>query len=135
MANSRAIAARQSTSSEAVTKAGSNKKRPAQPQFDQIYNPLHFKHNYGVVYFLRIYMTVVAGAAAGILGLTGIPGFVLYLISQAACTVPILLKSGANIKKYFTNWTQVLVEHVFSSTAILSYILCWMIFYNLCHVF
>jgi hypothetical protein len=30
---------------------------------------------------------------------------------------------------------KVFLEHVFSSTAILSYILFWMIFYNLCHVF
>jgi hypothetical protein len=31
--------------------------------------------------------------------------------------------------------SQVYLEHVFSSTAILSYILFWMIFYNVCHVF
>jgi hypothetical protein len=30
---------------------------------------------------------------------------------------------------------KVFLEHIFSSTAILSYILFWMIFYNICHVF
>lgn len=30
---------------------------------------------------------------------------------------------------------KVFLEHIFSSTAILSYILFWMIFYNVCHVF
>lgn len=30
---------------------------------------------------------------------------------------------------------KVFLDHIFSSTAILSYILFWMVFYNLCHVF
>lgn len=34
-----------------------------------------------------------------------------------------------------THRDKVFIEHVFSSTAILSYILFWMIFYNICHVF
>ncbi len=31
----------------------------------------------------RIYMTIVAGAAVGIWGITGLPGFYAYLASQA----------------------------------------------------
>eukprot|EP00878_Enallax_costatus_P002746 GHUV01002936.1.p1 GENE.GHUV01002936.1~~GHUV01002936.1.p1 ORF type:complete len:130 (+),score=26.87 GHUV01002936.1:622-1011(+) len=100
-----------------------------------IQNPQHFKNNLGVVYFLRIYVTIVAGSAVGILGVEGWTGLAVYILSQLLCTVPILAKCGGNYKKFFPSWDKVALEHVFSSTAILSYILFWMIFYNICHVF
>ncbi|WIA19146.1 hypothetical protein OEZ85_003794 [Tetradesmus obliquus] len=100
-----------------------------------ILSPQHFKNNLGVAYFLRIYMTIVAGSAVGILGVEGWGGFAVYLISQLLCTVPILVKCGGNYKQFFPSWDKVYLEHIFSSTAILSYILFWMIFYNVCHVF
>lgn len=100
-----------------------------------IQNPHHFNQNVGVVYFLRIYMTIVAGAAVGILGIEGWGGFTVYLLSQLLCTLPILAKCGGNYEKYLGTWDKVFLEHIFSSTAILSYILFWMIFYNVCHVF
>ena len=39
------------------------------------------------------------------------------------------------VPRCFHAWPQVLTEHVFGQTAVLSYLLCWMIFYNLAHVF
>eukprot|EP00775_Hariotina_reticulata_P004719 gene4719-4969_t len=99
------------------------------------HNPQHFKNNLGVVYFLRIYTTIIAGSAVGIWGMEGWGGFIVYLLSQLLCTVPIILKCGGSYKKFFPSWDKVALEHVFSSTAILSYILFWMIFYNICHVF
>ncbi|KAF8064484.1 Emc6 [Scenedesmus sp. PABB004] len=97
--------------------------------------PAAFKNNLGVVYYLRIYVTIVAGAAAGIAGLEGWGGFLVYLASQLAATAPLLAKCGGDYRKYFTSWDKVALEHVFSSTAILSYILLWMLFFNVCHVF
>eukprot|EP00879_Flechtneria_rotunda_P013546 GHRR01014144.1.p1 GENE.GHRR01014144.1~~GHRR01014144.1.p1 ORF type:complete len:132 (+),score=45.15 GHRR01014144.1:325-720(+) len=113
------------------------KPAPATAQLEQliIQNPQNFKNNAAVVYFLRIYMTIVAGAAAGILGVEGLGGFLVYLFSQLLCIAPILVKCAGNYRKFFPSWDKVVLEHVFSSTAILSYILFWMIFYNICHVF
>ncbi|KAI8472621.1 MAG: Rab5-interacting protein-domain-containing protein [Monoraphidium minutum] len=107
---------------------------PSDPQ-DILYNPTNWKNNVGVVYYLRTYMTVVAGMAAGILGVTNLAGFVVYFISQMLCVPLILAKCGGSIDKYFPSWNSVIIEHVFSSTALLSYVLCWMIGYNLCYVF
>jgi hypothetical protein len=39
------------------------------------------------------------------------------------------------VPRCFHAWSQVLTEHVFGQTAVLSYLLCWMVFYNLAHVF
>jgi MFS family permease len=39
------------------------------------------------------------------------------------------------VPRCFHAWSQVLTEHVFGQTAVLSYLLCWMVFYNLSHVF
>jgi hypothetical protein len=39
------------------------------------------------------------------------------------------------VPRCFHQWSQVLTEHVFGQTAVLSYLLCWMVGYNLAHVF
>lgn len=39
------------------------------------------------------------------------------------------------VPRCFQMWSQVLTEHVFGQTAVLSYLLFWMVFYNLAHVF
>lgn len=75
-----------------------------QQQQDVLYNTNNYKNNLSVVYFLRIYMTVVAGAAAGALGVTGWRGFALYLLSQAAVAPLVVLKAGGRTAKYFPGW-------------------------------
>jgi hypothetical protein len=109
-------------------------------------------------------MTIVAGAVVGILGITGWTGFLIYLVSQALCTAPIVALAAASeaeaqqrrrrrqgaatgppplsaaplafvVPRCFQTWSQVATEHVFGQTAVLSYLLCWMVFYNLAHVF
>jgi hypothetical protein len=42
-----------------------------------------------------------------------------------ACVVP----------RCFQAWPQVLTEHVFGQVALLSFLLCWMVWYNIAHVF
>ncbi len=57
-------------------------------------------------------------------------------LSPAKSVVLILLYSCATAAVLVCGHRdKVLLDHVFSSTAILSYILSWMVFYNLAHVF
>jgi hypothetical protein len=49
-------------------------------------------------------MTVVAGAVAGILGITGWRGVALYPLSQALAVPLILAKSGGAVSGYFPSW-------------------------------
>ncbi|GFH15876.1 uncharacterized protein HaLaN_12191, partial [Haematococcus lacustris] len=44
-------------------------------------------------------------------------------------------KGAASPVKYFHTWFTLLFFNVFSSTTLLTYILFWMVFYNLCHIF
>ena len=57
------------------------------------------------------------------------------LFVAVQCAVPVVLMAKGDIKKFFQGWSPVLTEHIFSQVTVLSYILFWMIFYNLCHVF
>ncbi|GMH41887.1 hypothetical protein BSKO_09797 [Bryopsis sp. KO-2023] len=94
-----------------------------------------YKHNLGVLSFCRILTSVIGGAASGVLGVTGWRGFLVYLVIHVLLAFPLLLKAGFDGKKYFNNWSTLLVSMVFTSQGILSFFLFWMIFYNVAHVF
>jgi hypothetical protein len=49
--------------------------------------------------------------------------------------VPLFLMAGGGVRRCFMGWTPLLWDHVASQITVLSYILFWMIAYNLCHVF
>ncbi|GBF93300.1 ER membrane complex subunit 6 [Raphidocelis subcapitata] len=115
---------------------GSGPPPPAEEQKQEVlYNPTNWKNNFQVVYYLRIYATVVAGVVAGVLGVTGWQGFAVYLVSQLLVVPLIVAKAEGNTAKFFPSWDKVVLEHVFSSTALMSYVLCWMLAFNLGHVY
>ena len=47
----------------------------------------------------------------------------------------LLMKAGFDVKKYYGSWSVPLTSMVFTSTGILSFLLFWIIFYNVAHVF
>lgn len=49
---------------------------------------------------------------AGILGLTGIPGFLLYLALMLLGGVGIWLKVGGEIRTYFDSWQKVFLDGI-----------------------
>lgn len=102
---------------------------------EEFYLPSHVKHNVGVLFTFRNFVAIVAGVAVGIVGVAGWLGLLYHIATQFLCIVPYIVTSGGNVRMYFPTWNLFLFGNVFSSTAILSYILFWMIFYNLCHIF
>lgn len=98
------------------------------------FSPLNYKNNMGALYFYRTLASVVVGSAVGILGVYGWFGFLYLLASQFLCIIPMWLQAQP-ARKYFRQTSTLLLENVFSSTTLLSYVFFWMLFYNLCHVF
>mmetsp|Transcript_24990 Transcript_24990/g.54337 ORF Transcript_24990/g.54337 Transcript_24990/m.54337 type:complete len:114 (-) Transcript_24990:877-1218(-) len=104
--------------------------KPAEPL-----NPLNLKNNMAVLAFFRTFVSIIAGIVVGILGVQGWWGFIPHFATQLLCSGAMLLKGGSPVKKYFHTWTNLLFHSVFSSTTLLSYMLFWMAFFNIAHVF
>ncbi|KAJ9518485.1 hypothetical protein V8C86DRAFT_2521607 [Haematococcus lacustris] len=98
-------------------------------------NPVNLRHNLGVLGFFRTFTAVIAGIVVGIIGVEGWIGFVPHFLAQLLCAPAMLGKGAASPVKYFHTWFTLLFFNVFSSTTLLTYILFWMVFYNLCHIF
>lgn len=102
---------------------------------DKREHPLYLKNNLATLYFLRTYVSIIVGAAVGLMGVAGLYGFIYHAASQLLCVLPLAFKCGLNAPAYFRSWSNFMFFNAFSSTTLLSYVLFWMIFYNLAHVF
>jgi hypothetical protein len=60
----------------------------------------------------RTFLSLVAGAVAGVLGLTGVSGFLFYLIVMAAQSGTLLLKAKLNARAYFLSLQAVVFDGV-----------------------
>ena len=47
----------------------------------------------------------------------------------------VVAKTGFRVRKYYGAWKVPLTSMVFTSSGILSFLLFWIIFYNVAHVF
>ncbi|KXZ51809.1 hypothetical protein GPECTOR_11g250 [Gonium pectorale] len=110
-------------------------KKQQKGKLDDLINPFALKNNYQALGFLRNFVAVISGIVIGICGVVGWHGFIYHFVSQLACVAAMVLKGCTKPANYFVSWNNLLFYGVFSSTTLLSYILFWMIFYNLCHVF
>ncbi|GAX72849.1 hypothetical protein CEUSTIGMA_g304.t1 [Chlamydomonas eustigma] len=111
----------------------SPKKRHKPPP--EMINTANFKHNFGVLGFFRTFVSVITGTVIGILGVQGWWGFIPHFVTQLLCVFAMFLKGATNPKLYFNTWFSFLFFNVFSSITLLSYMLFWMTFFNITHVF
>eukprot|EP00897_Mesotaenium_endlicherianum_P010508 jgi/Mesen1/9486/ME000063S08940 len=66
--------------------------------------------NCRVVYYCRTFLAIVAGVAAGILGLTGLSGFLFYVVIMAFSSIGLLVKAGFDVNSYFDSWTRIVLD-------------------------
>lgn len=69
----------------------------------------------------------------GIMGLTGIIGFLFYLVSVFGLWFLLLLKAGSNWKKYFINRQSLLTSGFLGGLC--TYVLFWTFLYGMVHVY
>lgn len=82
------------------------------------------QHNSATLQFIRVYLSLVAGCCAGVLGLTGWSGLGFYAASTLLHTLFVLqriyqssLKSSKSdaLKSYFADWQTLACQHVVQS--------------------
>ena len=77
------------------------------------------KHLYNVLYGLqmnlclfcsRTFLSIIGGVVAGILGFTGLKGFVFYLLLMALTSLGLIAKASFSTHTYFDSWNRVLLD-------------------------
>lgn len=71
--------------------------------------------------------------STGIMGLTGIIGFLFYLVSVFGLWFLLLLKTGSNWRKYFINRQSLLTNGFLGGLC--TYVLFWTFLYGMVHVY
>ncbi|CAL5393508.1 unnamed protein product [Camellia sinensis] len=61
---------------------------------------------------LRTFMSIMGGVIAGILGFTGLNGFIFYFLVMAITSVGLIAKAGFSIHSYFDSWNQIILDGI-----------------------
>lgn len=99
----------------------------------QFISEVAVRGNAAVLDYCRTSVSALSGATAGILGLTGLYGFVFYFMSAFLLSVLLILKAGRRWNKFFKSrrllFTGGLVGGLFT------YVLFWTFLYGMVHVY
>jgi len=101
----------------------------------KIFNDGAIRYNLGVIDYCRTSMSALSGAAAGILGLTALQGFIFYAISAFSLSLMLLLfKAGLKTwDQYFLSRSPVITGGLMNQ--LFTYVLCWTFLYGMVHVY
>ncbi|XP_057381368.1 ER membrane protein complex subunit 6-like [Daphnia carinata] len=115
--------------------ASKSKTRPVEKNNGEVlaFSEGAIRNNAMVVEYCRTSMAALGGAAAGILGLTSLYGFVFYIFCAVAIWLLLLLKAGPHWQKYFTSRSSLLSSGL--SGGLITYVLFWTFIYGMVHVY
>nr|KAJ0216276.1 hypothetical protein LSAT_V11C300156160 [Lactuca sativa] len=74
------------------------------------FNIENMQSNMKVIYYSRTFMSIIGGVIAGILGVNGLMGFVIYCLVMAITSVCLTAKAGFSIHSYFDTWNRILLD-------------------------
>jgi len=98
-----------------------------------VYNERAIKRNAAIVDYCRTSGAALAGATAGILGLTGLYGFAFYILYSLLLSVMLAVKAGRNWANYFQSSYSVWFSGVLGG--LFTYVLLWTFLYGMVHVY
>ncbi|KAL3735553.1 hypothetical protein ACJRO7_024646 [Eucalyptus globulus] len=75
-----------------------------------IFSAENMQSNMKVIYYSRTFMSIIGGVIAGILGFTGLTGFVIYFLVMAITSIGLIAKTGFSIHSYFIGWSQIILD-------------------------
>lgn len=69
-------------------------------------------------------MSIIGGVIAGILGFTGLTGFVFYFLVMAITSIGLMAKAGFTIHSYFDSWSQIIFDGILGGLMVHISIIC-----------
>lgn len=98
-----------------------------------VFSEAAMRHNIGILEYSRTCQAAGAGMASGILGLTGISGFIFYIVFVILQAVFWEMKANFVWEDYFINRSLLLTHSLISG--LFTYILFWVFLYGMVHVY
>ncbi|KAI4335017.1 hypothetical protein L6164_013704 [Bauhinia variegata] len=121
------------------TMAGHNESRSSEKKSSNGMNDLptfnaeNLQSNMKIIYYSRTFLSIIGGVVAGILGFTGLKGFVLYFLLMAVTSLGLIAKAKFSIHSYFDSWNQVVLDGFLGG--LMSFVLFWTFAYDIVHIF
>jgi hypothetical protein len=97
------------------------------------YSTENVQHNMRVIYYCRTFLSIVGGVVAGVLGLTGISGFLFYFLIMILASGAIAAKTKFNVFSYFDSWQRITIDGI--TAGFMSFVLFWTFAYDIVHIF
>ncbi|VDK78281.1 unnamed protein product [Litomosoides sigmodontis] len=98
-----------------------------------IFSEVAMRHNIGVLEYSRTCQAAASGMASGILGLTGVSGFIFYFIFVVLQALFWEMKANFEWRNYFMSRSLSLTHSLISG--LFTYILFWVFLYGMVHVY
>ena len=100
---------------------------------ETVYNDSAIKRNAALVDYCRTSGAVIGGATAGVLGLTGLYGFLFYFAYSVFLSMMLAVKAGRNSTKYFQSSSSIWFSGMLGG--LFTYVLLWTFLYGMVHVY
>ncbi|TPP59708.1 Transmembrane protein 93 [Fasciola gigantica] len=97
------------------------------------YSPTATQHNLNLVSYCRTSVAALSGCTAGILGLTGLMGFIFYFLAHGFLSLLLVNKAGSSWNKYFLQRSSITCNGIWGELT--TYILFWTFIYGMVHVY
>ena len=97
------------------------------------FNAENMQSNMKIIYYSRTFLSIIGGVVAGILGFTGLKGFVFYLLLMAFTSLGLVAKAKFSTHTYFDSWNRVLLDGFLGG--LMSFVLFWTFAYDIVHIF
>lgn len=102
-------------------------------KFPEVLNEVAVRYNNFILDYCQTSVSALSGSAAGIIGLTGLNGFIFYFMCSLILSIIILLHLNQNVKSYFTSEQSIITANLWSG--IQTYLLFWTFLYGMVHVY
>ncbi|PIN10600.1 hypothetical protein CDL12_16801 [Handroanthus impetiginosus] len=119
----------------AIHEDSSAHKKKSSDIWDEIstFNVENMQNNTRIINYSRTFMSIIGGVIAGILGFTGLTGFIFYFVVMAITTGGLAAKTGFSVHSYFDSWNRIVFDGILGG--LLSFVLFWTFAYDIVHIF
>ncbi|XP_044499492.1 ER membrane protein complex subunit 6 isoform X2 [Mangifera indica] len=97
------------------------------------FNAENMQSNMKIIYYSRTFLSIIGGAIAGILGFTGLTGFIFYFLIMAMASIGLITKAKFSVHLYFDSWNRILLDGF--TGGLMSFVLFWTFAYDIVHIF
>jgi hypothetical protein len=113
----------------------SNKANKKSKEFNvnEIYSDSAVRYNDYLLEYFQTSMAALSGCAAGVIGFTGLNGFLFYFACTIVLSILFVAYLGSNFKKYYINRQHVITGTLWSGMQ--TYLLFWTFLFGMVHVY